>query len=49
MARALIAGRELEAMSMAREWQALFGDRHYLELQRLAALKMKPSSRAAWR
>ncbi len=33
--RALIAGREPEAMGMAREWQALFGDRYYLELQRL--------------
>jgi DNA polymerase-3 subunit alpha len=34
--RALLAGREAEALSLAREWQALFGDRYYLELQRLA-------------
>jgi len=33
--RALMAGREAEALGMAREWQALFGDRYYLELQRL--------------
>ena len=34
--RALIAsGREPEALTLAREWQELFGDRYYLELQRL--------------
>jgi DNA polymerase-3 subunit alpha len=34
--RALLAGREAEALALAREWQQLFGDRYYLELQRLA-------------
>ncbi|HET9865048.1 MAG TPA: DNA polymerase III subunit alpha [Steroidobacteraceae bacterium] len=33
--RALLAGRDAEARTLAREWQALFGDRYYLELQRL--------------
>src|SRR5678815_2015894 len=33
--RALLAGREPEAETLAREWQSLFGDRYYLELQRL--------------
>ena len=28
-------GREADALTLAREWQALFGDRYYLELQRL--------------
>jgi DNA polymerase-3 subunit alpha len=33
--RAILAGREDEALAAAREWQAVFGDRYYLELQRL--------------
>ena len=33
--RALANGREAEALALAREWQQLFGDRYYLELQRL--------------
>jgi DNA polymerase-3 subunit alpha len=33
--RALIHGREVDALNLAREWQQLFGDRYYLELQRL--------------
>jgi DNA polymerase-3 subunit alpha len=28
--RALLAGREADALALAREWQALFGDRYYL-------------------
>src|SRR5690349_2756175 len=33
--RTLAAGRAPDALTMAREWQALFGARYYLELQRL--------------
>src|SRR6185436_17710806 len=33
--RAILAGREADAAALAREWQQLFGDRYYLELQRL--------------
>jgi DNA polymerase-3 subunit alpha len=33
--RAIANGREPDALSLAREWQKLFGDRYYLELQRL--------------
>ena len=33
--RALLAGKEADALALAREWQQLFGDRYYLELQRL--------------
>ena len=33
--RAISGGREADALSLARDWQALFGDRYYLELQRL--------------
>jgi DNA polymerase-3 subunit alpha len=33
--RTLAAGRAPDALSIAREWQQLFGDRYYLELQRL--------------
>src|SRR3954466_12599078 len=33
--RALAAGRAPDAAAIAREWQQLFGDRYYLELQRL--------------
>ena len=33
--RALLAGKDAEALAQAREWQQLFGDRYYLELQRL--------------
>ena len=33
--RALLAGKEAEAQALARDWQQLFGDRYYLELQRL--------------
>ncbi len=33
--RAILAGREADALVLAREWQQLFGDRYYLELQRL--------------
>jgi DNA polymerase III subunit alpha len=33
--RALLASREAEALALAQEWQQLFGDRYYLELQRL--------------
>src|SRR4051812_6703782 len=33
--RAIATGREADALALASEWQALFGDRYYLELQRL--------------
>src|SRR5688572_16520722 len=33
--RAILNGRDAEATTMARGWQELFGDRYYLELQRL--------------
>src|SRR6187549_1148567 len=33
--RAIANGREADALALAREWSALFGDRYYLELQRL--------------
>ena len=33
--RALSAGRAPDALALAREWRTLFGDRYYLELQRL--------------
>jgi DNA polymerase III subunit alpha len=33
--RAIANGREPDALNLAREWQQLFGDRYYLELQRL--------------
>ncbi|HEX6638289.1 MAG TPA: DNA polymerase III subunit alpha, partial [Steroidobacteraceae bacterium] len=33
--RALTVGREADALALAQEWQQLFGDRYYLELQRL--------------
>jgi DNA polymerase-3 subunit alpha len=33
--RALAVGREADALALAKEWQQLFGDRYYLELQRL--------------
>ena len=33
--RAIANGREADALAIAREWQELFGDRYYLELQRL--------------
>jgi DNA polymerase-3 subunit alpha len=33
--RALLAGKEADALALARDWQQLFGDRYYLELQRL--------------
>jgi DNA polymerase-3 subunit alpha len=33
--RALSAGRAPDALALARDWQALLGDRYYLELQRL--------------
>src|SRR6187399_718729 len=33
--RAIANGREADALGIAREWSALFGDRYYLELQRL--------------
>ncbi len=33
--RALAAGRDPDALALARDWQSLFGDRYYLELQRL--------------
>jgi DNA polymerase III subunit alpha len=33
--RALLAGKETEAQALACEWQQLFGDRYYLELQRV--------------
>ncbi len=33
--RAIASGREADAVTIAREWQQLFGDRYYLELQRL--------------
>jgi DNA polymerase-3 subunit alpha len=33
--RALMVGREADARTLARDWQQLFGDRYYLELQRL--------------
>jgi DNA polymerase-3 subunit alpha len=33
--RAVASGREPDALALAREWQQLFGDRYYLELQRL--------------
>src|SRR6478609_9684789 len=33
--RAIANGREADALAQAREWAELFGDRYYLELQRL--------------
>ena len=33
--RAIANGREPDALKLAQEWQQLFGDRYYLELQRL--------------
>ena len=33
--RALLAGKEAEALAQARDWQQLLGDRYYLELQRV--------------
>ena len=33
--RAVANGREPDALNLARKWQQLFGDRYYLELQRL--------------
>ncbi|HEX6638300.1 MAG TPA: PHP domain-containing protein, partial [Steroidobacteraceae bacterium] len=33
--RALNNGKEADALALARDWQQLFGDRYYLELQRL--------------
>jgi DNA polymerase III subunit alpha len=33
--RAFGHGRDLDALAVARDWQALFGSRYYLELQRL--------------
>jgi DNA polymerase III subunit alpha len=33
--RAIANGREADALALAREWKELFGDRYYLELQRL--------------
>ncbi|HET7811883.1 MAG TPA: DNA polymerase III subunit alpha, partial [Steroidobacteraceae bacterium] len=33
--RAILAGRDADAATLACEWQQLFGDRYYLELQRL--------------
>ncbi len=33
--RALGNGKDADALGIAREWQSLFGDRYYLELQRL--------------
>ena len=33
--RLLLAGKEAEALAQAQDWQQLFGDRYYLELQRL--------------
>jgi DNA polymerase-3 subunit alpha len=33
--RLLATNREAEALALARDWQQLFGDRYYLELQRL--------------
>jgi DNA polymerase-3 subunit alpha len=33
--RALLAGKEAEAQALARDWQQLFGDRYYFELQRV--------------
>jgi DNA polymerase-3 subunit alpha len=33
--RALLAGRQAEAAALLESWQALFGDRFYLEVQRL--------------
>src|SRR3954469_13797991 len=33
--RALLAGKEAEALALARDWQQLLGDRYYLELQRV--------------
>src|SRR3954465_7049336 len=33
--RALLAGKDAEALAQAREWQQLLGDRYYLELQRV--------------
>jgi len=33
--RALLAGRQAEAVGLLHGWQALFGDRYYLEVQRL--------------
>jgi DNA polymerase III subunit alpha len=33
--RTLAAGRAADALTIAREWQQLLGDRYYLELQRL--------------
>src|SRR6187549_1868336 len=33
--RAIANGREADALTMARDWAELFGDRYYLELQRL--------------
>src|SRR5688572_23826701 len=33
--RAFTNGRDADALTLARDWQTLFGDRYYLELQRL--------------
>jgi DNA polymerase-3 subunit alpha len=33
--RAILAGRDADALALAKEWRQLFGDRYYLELQRL--------------
>jgi len=33
--RAIASGRDTDALAQAREWQTLFADRYYLELQRL--------------
>ena len=33
--RAFTNGRDADALTLARDWQGLFGDRYYLELQRL--------------
>ena len=35
MGRAFTNGRDADALALARDWQALFGSRYYLELQRL--------------
>jgi len=33
--RAILAGRDADAATLARDWQKLLGDRYYIELQRL--------------
>ncbi|MEO8062717.1 MAG: DNA polymerase III subunit alpha [Pseudomonadota bacterium] len=47
--RAIANGREPDAHNLAREWQLLFGDRYYLELQRLGRAEDETQVAAAVR